>query len=63
MQARSFCVVADLDSGGGEAVQFLDGFDIGRAHIRGRDDAKLAAPLRERAQVVDDQAKATPLDK
>ena len=62
MKTGSFRVVADLDFRVEQESQLLNGFNIRRAHIRGRDDAKLAAALCKRAQVIDNQAKPAPLN-
>ena len=42
--------------------QFLDGLDIGCAHIESGDDAKLTAALRELGRFLHDQPPPDPLD-
>ena len=62
VEAGRLGIVADLDVRIGQLSQFLNGFHIGSAHVRGGDDAKLAAVLREFPQLVHDKPQAAPFD-
>ena len=55
-------VVADLDVRIGQLSKLLNGFHVGSAHVRGGDDAELAAVLREFPQLVHDEPQAAPFD-
>ena len=62
VEAGALGVIADLDLRVGQLAKLFDGFHVGRAHVRGRDDPQLAAVLGEGGQLVHDEAQTAPLD-
>ena len=62
MEARCLGIVADLDLRIGQLSKLLNGFHISSSHVRGGDDAELAAVLREFPQLVHDKPQAAPFD-
>ena len=62
MEAGRLGVVADLDVRIGQLSKLLNGLHICCAHVRGGDDAELAAVLREFPQLVHDKPQAAPFD-
>ena len=62
VEAGRLGVVADLDVRIGQLSKLLNGLHICCAHVRGGDDAELAAVLREFPQLVHDKPQAAPFD-
>ena len=62
MEAGRLGVVADLDLRIGQLSKLLNGLYICCAHIRGGDDAELAAAVRKLPQLVHNEPQTAPFD-
>ena len=62
MEPGRLGVVADLDVRIGQLSKLLNGFHVGSAHVRGGDDAELAAAVRKLSQLVHDESQTAPFD-
>ena len=61
MKPCALCVVGNSNLRIREFSQFLNGFNVGRAHVGGGDDAELAAAARKPPQLVHDEPQTAPL--